>query len=151
MLIPEANEASWHVQYQEKKVSAAARDSGNSRRLHYHSLHILQQALGNFCMPRTLLCSILYKCSKSSEQSMGCVMAKQEQGKWLWKLSFFGLIFFFSLIHACWTDPDWHILGLLLSPVPLAVTQPLIWWLSLEEGGTLSGLWILPDGSHISM
>lgn len=64
---------------------------------------------------------------------------------------FFGLIFFFSLIHACWTDPDWHILGLLLSPVPLAVTQPLIWWLSLEEGGTLSGLWILPDGSHISM
>lgn len=34
------------MQYQEKKVSVAARDSGNSRRLHYHSLHILQQALG---------------------------------------------------------------------------------------------------------
>lgn len=31
------------------------------------------------------------------EQSTGCVMAKQEQGKWLWELSFFGLILFFLI------------------------------------------------------
>lgn len=29
------------------------------------------------------------------EQSTACVMSKQEQGKCLWKLAFFGLIFFF--------------------------------------------------------
>lgn len=35
------------------------------------------------------------------EQPMGCVMAEQEQGKCLWKLSFFGLFFVFFLIFAC--------------------------------------------------
>lgn len=31
------------------------------------------------------------------EQSTACVMSKQEQGKCLWKLAFFGLNFFFFL------------------------------------------------------
>lgn len=127
MLIPEANGASWHVQYQEKKVSAAARDSGSSRRLHYHSLHILQQALGISLGPGHCY-------AQSSTNAARAVHdGKTGAGKMVMEISLFWFNIFFFFIRARWTKPDWHVLGLLLSPVPLAVTQLLIWWLSLEE------------------
>lgn len=130
MLIPEANRASWHVQYQEKKVSAAARDSGNSRRLHYHSLHILQQALGISVWPGHCYAQ---SCTNAARAAHGLADVRTGARKMFTEIVLFWFNFFSP--NLCMLNQT-RLVYIQSFAVPCAAgcdSAILIWWVSLEE------------------
>lgn len=131
MLIPEANGASWHVQYQEKKVSAAARDSGNSRRLHYHSLHILQQASGISAWPGHCYAQ---SCTNAARAAHGLRDGRTGARKMFMEIVLFWVIFWFFLNFCMLNQTKLAYIQSFAVPCSSGCDSAiLIWWVSLEE------------------